>query len=123
MEDSSYNNARTAAVDIGRLLSDHKGGEVVVMDLSGMNAWTDFFIIATVTSSAHLQGLHKHIKEHLVSTPLTILRRQRKTPADEEWSLIDLGSIVVHLMTDRARRFYELERLWSDAEIAWRSEG
>ncbi len=81
------------------------------------------FLSSPVTSSAQVQGLHKHIKDFAGEKDLEILRRQRKVPKDEEWSLIDLGNIVVHLMTQRARSFYELERLWSDAEqITMKSE-
>lgn len=122
MEDSSYGKAKTTAVELGKLLSDHKGGLPVVLDLSKLNAWTDFFVIATVSSSTHLQGLQKHIKEFVAQNDIDILRRQRKVPQDEEWSLIDLGNIVVHLMTARSREFYDLERLWGDSEILWRAE-
>ncbi len=108
---------------MGALLHDYRASDVIVMDLRGQNTWTDFFVIATVTSSAQVQGLHKHIKDFSGEKGLEILRRQRKVPRDEEWSLIDLGNIVVHLMTQRARTFYELERLWSDAEqITMKSE-
>jgi ribosome-associated protein len=48
---------------------------------------------------------------------MEILRWRRKAAADDEWNLIDLGSIVVHLMTAKSRSFYELERLWSAAPI------
>jgi ribosome-associated protein len=122
MEDSLYAKAKVTAIGVGKLLSDHKGGNSLVMDLSRLNAWTDFFVIATVSSSTHLQGLQKHIKEYAAEHSVDILRRQRKTPSDEEWSLIDLGNVVVHLMTAKARAFYDLERLWSDADFVWRSE-
>lgn len=122
MEDSSYGKAKEAAIGIGKLLADHKGGNVLVLDLSGLNAWTDFFVIATVTSSTHLQGLQKHVKEYAAGNGVEILRRQRKTASDDEWNLIDLGNVVVHLMTAKSRGFYDLERLWSDAGIAWRAE-
>ncbi len=109
------------AAELGALLHDHRASEVVVLDLREQNSWTDFFVIATVTSSAHVQGLHRHIKDFTNEKGIEILRRHRKVPKDEEWSLIDLGNIVVHLMTNRARTFYELERLWSGAEVIFRS--
>ena len=122
MEDSSYDKAKVASAALGKLLSDHKGGKAVVLDLSGLNAWTDFFVIATATSTTHMQGLHRHIKDFAAENGLEILRRQRKTPSDEEWGLVDLGNIVVHLMTAKAREFYNLEGLWSDAAVLWRDE-
>jgi ribosome-associated protein len=121
MEDSSYVKAKETAIGLAKLLSDHNGGDSLAMDLSGLNAWTDFFVIATVTSSTHLQGMHKHIKEYAAANGADILRRQRRIASDDEWSLIDLGNVVVHLMTAKARGFYDLERLWSDAATVWRA--
>jgi ribosome-associated protein len=105
-----------AALALGTLLREHKGADVVVLDLREMNVWTDFFVIATVSSTAHLQGLERHIKEFCREQGLEILRRSRKPDAaDDEWCLIDLGPTIVHLMSVRARAFYELERLYSPA--------
>jgi ribosome-associated protein len=104
-------NKSEAAVSLGKLLVEHKGGDVVVLDVSGKNTWADYFIIATVTSSAHSRGLHKHVLESLRDLNLDIRPTKRKIPDGDEWTLIDLGDIVVHLMTPTARSFYELEKL------------
>ena len=97
---------------LGALLREHNGQDVSVLDLRGMNNWTDFFIIVTVTSNVHMEGLERHIKEFCHEKEITILGKSRKTE-DDEWRLIDLGSLVIHLMNKRARDFYELERLWA----------
>lgn len=101
---------------LAAMIVDHKGIDVSAMDLRGLNSWTDFFVIATVSSSTHLKGLQKHIKDFAVEHDIEILRRHRKVASDDEWNLIDMGSIIVHLMTEKARAFYELERLWSGAK-------
>jgi ribosome-associated protein len=107
---------RTAAfaLALGELLRDAKGLNVVTLDLRGLNSWTDFFIIATVSSGVHRSGLERHIKEFAREKGFEILRRSSRPSAgvEDDWSLIDLGDIVVHLMTEKARLFYELERLW-----------
>jgi ribosome-associated protein len=107
---------RTAAFAraLGELLRDARGLDVVALDLRELNAWTDFFIIATVSSGAHRSGLERHIKEFAREKGFEILRRSSRPSGgvEDEWSLIDLGDIVVHLMTEKARLFYELERLW-----------
>ena len=107
------------ATELGKLLDDHRGGDVVVMDMRELNFWTDFFIIATVTSSTHSSGLEKHIKEFVRENGLEILHRSRKPEVDDEWCLLDLGGIVIHLMTKKARSFFELERLWSAAPFIY----
>ena len=96
---------------IGLLMEEHKGQEVSVLDLRGINNWTDFFIIVTVTSRTHMEGLERHIKDYCGENDIDILGCSRKY-ADDEWRLIDLGSIIIHLMTSAAREFYDLERLW-----------
>lgn len=109
-------NRREAAIALGILIREHKGEDVMVLDVSGSNTWADFFIIATVTSSAHSRGLQKHIYEILKSLSLEIRPTKRKMPDGDEWTLIDLGDIVVHLMTETARGFYDLEKLWFGAK-------
>jgi ribosome-associated protein len=100
-----------AALAIAKTLALHNGEDVVVLDMSVHSGWTDRFVIATATSSAHLRGLERFIDDE--AGRLGLDRLHRKSLADDdEWLLVDLGSIVVHVMTHAARSFYELEKLW-----------
>ena len=100
------------AIEIARLMEDGKGNDVTLLDISGLNSWTDYFVIVTVNSSAHWQGLYKQIKEYIKENDLEIHVTNRKSPDGDDWNLIDLGAIVVHLMSESARSFYDLEKLW-----------
>lgn len=100
------------AKEIAKLMEDGKGNDVTLLDISGLNSWTDYFVIVTVTSSAHWQGLYKQIKEYIKDNDLEIHVTNRKSPDGDDWNLIDLGAIVVHLMSESARTFYDLEKLW-----------
>jgi len=99
------------ALALAETLADHKGGEVVVLDVAKQAGWTDRFVIATATSTAHLRGLARFVDEELAKQGLARLNRSSFSE-DDEWLLIDLGIVVVHIMTERARAFYELEKLW-----------
>lgn len=112
----THKNKRGAAIALGKLLMDHKGENVKVLDVSGSNTWADYFIIATVSSSAHSRGLQKHVYETLKDLSLEIRPTKRKMPDGDEWTLIDLGDVIVHLMTETARDFYDLEKLWFNAK-------
>lgn len=100
------------ALEIAQLMEDGKGQDVSVLDVSQLNSWTDYFVIVTVTSSTHWQGLYKDVKEYAKENELQIHTTSEKKSDGDEWNLIDLGTIVVHLMTKQAREFYELEKLW-----------
>ena len=100
------------AREIAQLMEDGKGNNVTLLDISGLNSWTDYFVIVTVNSSAHWQGLYKQIKEYIKENDLEIHVTNRKSPDGDDWNLIDLGAIVVHLMSESARTFYDLEKLW-----------
>jgi len=112
---------QTNALELGKLLADHNGLNVVVMDMRPLNFWTDFFVITTVTSNTHLSGLQRHIKDYTHEKGMEIIHRSKRPDktelSAEEWSLLDLGGIVVHLMTANTRSFFELERLWGAAPI------
>ncbi len=100
------------ALEIARLVEDGKGGNVVVIDISELNSWTDYFVIATVSSATQSQGIQKQVKDYIKDNGLEIHKTNKKIPDGDDWSLIDLGNIVVHLMSQQAREFYDLEKLW-----------
>jgi len=130
---SSGMNLIETATALGDLLRDHKGADVLVLDLRDIGAWTDFFVIATSSSDTHMDGLDRHIKEFCHERGIDILRRSHKPVGEDapqpspqgvepevrgsplEWRIIDLGPIVIHLMNNKARAFYDLERLYSMA--------
>lgn len=105
------------AIEIGRLVEDGKGLDTVVIDISKLNSWTDFFVITTVNSSAHWQGIYRQVKEYIKENDLEVRVTNKKGPDGDDWNLIDLGSIVVHLMSKPAREFYDLEKLWHAGEF------
>ena len=105
------------AIEIAKLMVDGKGNDVTLLDISGLNSWTDYFVIVTVTSLTHWQGLYKQIKEYIKDNNLEIHLTNRKSPDGDDWNLIDLGSIVVHLMSETARSFYDLEKLWHAGKV------
>jgi ribosome-associated protein len=117
MEDTLPADDKATALELAALIRDHRGESVIVMDLREMNYWTDFFVIATVSSNAHLQGLQRHIGDYARERGMDIRNHHRKTSSDDGWNLTDLGNIVIHLMSEKSRSFYELERLWSAAVI------
>jgi len=101
----------TQITALEELLKEHNGQDVSVLDLRGISDWTDFFIIATVSSKTHMDGLERHIKDYCRENKIELFGNSRKS-IDDEWRLIDLGFVIIHLMNSRARQFYELERLW-----------
>ena len=104
--------AQENALEIAQMLEDSKAENVTVIDVSELNSWTDLFVIATIHSSAHWQGLAKQIKDYVKENDMEIHLTHNKAPSGDDWNLIDIGSVVVHLMSADAREFYDLEKLW-----------
>ena len=119
MYDRGYMKTNTkmadAAVAIGRLLRDGKASDVVVLDITGKNSFADFFVIATTASATQSQGLQKQVLGVIKDLGLEVRPARRKLPDGDDWVLIDLGDVIVHLMSETARSFYDLEKLWFGA--------
>ncbi len=108
------------AVSIGNFIDEHNGGDVLVIDIKDQSSWTDYMIIATISSMGHLKGLVKQLKEMLSDNSIDILMRHKQI-ADDGWELIDCGSYVIHLMNSEMRDFYNLEKLWFSGNIVFQS--
>jgi len=92
-------------------LSDRKAVDVVVLDLRGLSEATDYFVIASGTSDAHVRGM----ADHLLSLPATARPHHVEGLTQGRWVLLDYVDFVVHIFSEQARRFYDLERLWKSA--------
>ncbi len=98
-------------LEIARLLEDHKGQDTIALYIGKQSSFTDYFIITTVNSEAHLKGLNRELMNYLSSKSIKPFHRT-KGISEENWLLIDCGDFVIHLMNSEMRKFYELERLW-----------
>jgi ribosome-associated protein len=108
-------SSREAAAAVARFLEDHKAEDTVVLDLTRITTLTDFFVITTARSSAHLAGLVKELSRLFPQIGVRPLSRHKRS-TDRGWLLVDCGDFVIHLMEKEQREFYELERLWFKAE-------
>ena len=87
--------------------------DVILLDLAGLGAFTDYFLVCTGFSSRQLEAICDEIEEQLERNGVRLLHREGKSGSD--WMLLDFGSLIVHVFTEQARHFYDLERLWRAA--------
>jgi ribosome-associated protein len=102
-------------------VEDRKGSSISVLDLRGVNDATDFFVIASGTSDAHVRGLCDAVLQRLETSGVRAHHVEGVTGG--KWVLIDFVDFVVHLFHPQARAFYQLERLWSDAPVVLTEPG
>ena len=99
-----------AAIDA---IADLKAQRLVVLDLRGLNDATDFFIIASGTSDAHVRGIAESVIDKMSRQGFRTHHIEGITAG--RWVLLDFVDFVVHLFHPETRAFYQLERLWNDA--------
>ena len=91
-----------------------KAGGVTVLDLNGVAAFTDYFVICTGYSTPQLKAVCDEIEE-VLWRELKRKPEHREGHRSAEWALLDFGGFIVHVFGEQARRFYDLERLWRSA--------
>ena len=104
---------RELALLAARALSDKKGKEIRVLEIAELTTLADYFVLATGASNTQINALvdnvEKVLAEEAGEQPL-----HREGYRGGTWVLMDFGSLVVHVFTAEARKFYDLERLWQD---------
>ena len=94
-------------------MDDLKARQVVVLDLRGLTDATDYFVIASGTSDAHVRGIAESVMEKMGRNGVRTHHAEGLNSG--RWVLLDYVDFVVHLFHPETRSFYQLERLWSDA--------
>lgn len=95
-------------------LDDLKAKEITVMTVEHLTEVAERIVIANATSKRHVKALADKLGAAAKEAGLMPLGREGDK--DSDWTLVDLGAVVVHIMTPQAREFYDLEGLWSSPE-------
>lgn len=97
-----------------RAADEKKAIDPLLLRLSALTEFTDYFFICTGNSTRQTQAIADEVTEQLKKRQVRPLHTEGYN--NGEWILIDYGAFVVHVFTEQSRHFYDLERLWRDAE-------
>ncbi|MGE5676231.1 MAG: ribosome silencing factor [Mycobacterium leprae] len=92
---------------------DRKAKEVRLLDIRSISTITDYFVLCSGTNTTHVRAIADHIEEKV--TALGMPLHHMEGYQNGRWILLDFGGIVVHVMHEEERQFYNLDRLWGDA--------
>lgn len=94
---------------------EKKAYDITVLNIGSVSIVADYFVIVNGRSSIHTQSIAEEIEDTLEEVGLTPLRKEGFR--EGQWILLDYGDVVIHVFQESERRFYNLERLWGDAQV------
>lgn len=100
-----------------KVLEEKKSKDICILDLEDIHSYLSIFVICTVESHVQARAIARDLEKKLKELKLGGRGNQEKKAQDNGWILLDLGEIIVHIMTEDKRRFYDLEKLWGDAKF------
>lgn len=98
-----------------KALDSKKALDIKVIKIQDISAIADYFAIATGTSSTHVKALADEVEAQLDEAGISVSHVEGYR--SNSWILLDYVDVVVHVFSDEAREYYDLERLWQDGEI------
>ena len=108
-------SAKEVAYEVTKALDAKKGINIKLLKIDKVSTLAEYFLICTGTSNTHVKTLCDYAEYTMEQLGEPMLGREGHR--GNTWELLDFGSVVVHVFTDEARKFYDLERLWADAEV------
>jgi len=97
---------------IVKTLDSNKALDIISIDLANKSSMADYMIIASGTSSRHLQSLSEQVLEQFKKNG--VLNSKIEGKDSNDWKLIDGIDVIVHIFNPEKRKFYELEKIWSE---------
>ena len=98
--------------NIEKILDDNKALNITCIDLKNKSYIADYMVIASGTSSRHLQALSEILVDQLKKLGIDDCRIEGKNSSD--WKLVDAHDVIVHIFHPEKRDFYDLEKMWSE---------
>ncbi len=99
----------------GKLLSDKKAEDIVIIDIQGKATFADYFVICSGTSERQINTLTDEIEDRLAEKGLMVKSVEGRHGSG--WILVDFGDIIVNLFTKEMRERYSIEKVWGDCQF------
>lgn len=103
-----------SAIILAKALDSKKGNDIKVLKTEGLTTLADYFVICTANSNTQVKAMSDACEEAMEKNGERAHHIEGHRGGT--WLLLDFSSVVVHVFTDETRKFYDLERLWADAE-------
>jgi ribosome-associated protein len=98
-----------------RAAEEKQAQDVRVLDLRGITSFADYFVVASGSNTRQIQAIADEVESQLKKLGERAINIEGYTNA--EWILMDYGDYLVHVFSEKARAYYDLERLWRDGKI------
>ena len=103
-----------SALVLAKALDSKKGQDIKLLRTEGLTTLEDYFVICSATSNTQIKAMSDACAEAMEQQGETV--HHIEGHRDGSWLLMDFSCVIVHVFTDEARKFYDLERLWADAQ-------
>ena len=107
--------AKEVALQVTKALDEKKGMNIKLLKIDQISTLAEYFLICTGTSNTHVKTLCDYAEYAMEQMGEPLVGREGHR--GNSWELLDYGAVVIHVFTEEARDFYNLERLWADAEV------
>ncbi len=103
--------------DIVKSLNEKKCEDIIALNLENVNSYLSIFVIATVATSTQAKSVVRELEKKTKHLKMGAGSLEKKnSPEESGWAILDLGEIILHVMTKEVRAYYDLDKLWGDAE-------
>ena len=94
---------------------EKKGENILLLDVSKLTVISDYFLIVTAKSTPQIEAISKHIEETLSNLNYHLVSREGFV--NSNWIVLDFGNFVAHIMNEKERSYYKLEKFWSNGIV------
>ena len=95
--------------------SEKKGESILLLNVSKLTVISDYFLIVTAKSTPQVEAISKHIEGALSDLNYRLVSKEGFV--GNNWTVLDFGNLVVHIMSEKERAYYKLEKFWSNATV------
>ena len=96
-----------------KAVEEKKGENIVLLDVSKLTVLSDYFLVVTANSSPQIEAIANHLEEFLSKYDYKLISKEGVVPSN--WTVLDFGNLIVHIMRQEERDYYKLERFWCNA--------
>lgn len=109
------NNDLKIVYTAAKAAEEKKGENIIILDVSKLTVISDYFLIITARSTPQIEAISRFIQEKLDDLNYSLISKEGFVSSN--WIVLDYGNFVVHIMHEKERNYYKLERFWSNATL------